>query len=62
MSELDHMIEKSKKTPRVKTPEEKKARKYLIEQLISNGNSITEIADLLHLSRQTIHENIKVLP
>jgi putative transposase len=58
-SELDLMIEKFKKTQRVKTPKEKKARKYLIEQLISNGNSITEIADLLHLSRQTIHKTIK---
>ncbi len=62
MSEFDQMIEKFRKNSRIKNPEEKKARKYLIEQLISNGNSITEIADLLHLSRQTIHQNIKSLP
>jgi putative transposase len=61
-SELDHMIEKFKNAKRVKTPKEKKARIYLIEQLISNGNSITEIADLLHLSRQTIHKTIKSNP
>ena len=61
-SELDCMIEKFKKAQMVKTPKEKKARKYLIEQLISNGNSITEIADLLHLSRQTIHKTIKPNP
>jgi len=62
MSELDRMIEKFKKNQRVNNPEEKKARKYLIEQLISNGNSITEIADLLHLSRQTIHKILKPKP
>jgi putative transposase len=61
-SELDCMIENFKKSKRIKTPEEKKARKYLIEQLISNGNSITEIADLLHLSRQTVHKTIKTKP
>jgi len=61
-SELDLTIEKFKKAQRVKTPKEKKARKYLIEQLISNGNSITEIADLLHFSRQTIHKTIKPNP
>jgi putative transposase len=59
ISELDRMIEKFKENKRLKTPEEKKSRKYLIEQLISNGNSINEIAGLLHLSRQTIHTTLK---
>ena len=60
--ELDCMIKKFKENSRVKAPEEKKARKYLIEQLISNGNKINEIAELLHLSRQTIHKILKQPP
>jgi putative transposase len=61
-SELDYMIEKFNGKNRVRSPEEKRARKYLIEQLISNGNKINEIAELLHLSRQTIHKIIKSSP
>lgn len=61
-SELDCMIKKFKENSRVKAPEEKKARKYLIEQLISNGNKTNEIAELLHLSRQTIHKILKQHP
>jgi len=58
ISELDSMIEQFRKKKRVVKPAEKQARKYMVEQLISNGNSINEIANLLQISRRSIYEII----
>jgi len=54
-SELDKLIEKFRERKRVVKTEDKVARKYLIEQLKSNGYSITEISGLLNLSRKAIY-------
>ncbi|OQX53658.1 MAG: hypothetical protein B5M53_06725 [Candidatus Cloacimonas sp. 4484_209] len=55
LSDLDRMIEKFKNKKRIVKPEEKKARKYLIEQLLSRGYSNKEITKLLNISRQTLN-------
>jgi uncharacterized protein YktA (UPF0223 family) len=54
-SELDKLIEKFRKKKRIVKAEEKKARKYLIHQLKSNGYSVTEISKMLNLSRKAIY-------
>jgi len=60
ISELDLMIEEFRRKKRVVNPAEKQARKYLVEQLVSNGNSMNEIASLLQISRRSIYEIINV--
>lgn len=54
-SELDKLIEKFRDKKRIVEAEEKKARKYLIQQLKSNGYSVTEISKILNLSRKSIY-------
>jgi len=58
-SELDELIEKFRKQKKVVKAEDKKARKYLIQQLKSNGYSVTEISKMLNLSRKTIYNIFK---
>lgn len=57
-SKFDDMIEDFRKKGRIIDLEEKKARKYLIQQLISNGYTIREICELIDISRKTFY-NIK---
>ena len=57
-SELDELIDKFSTKRRVIKPEEKRARKYLIEQLQANGYSIKEISGLLSISRMAIYDAI----
>lgn len=54
-SELDEMIENFRKKTRIIKPKEKKARKYLVQQLHASGYTITEICDLLKISRKTFY-------
>lgn len=53
--DLDRMIEKFKEKQRKRTPEEKKGFFYLIEQLKSRGFNMTQIADILGVSRQSLY-------
>ena len=53
--DLDKLIEKFRKKKKVVKAEEKKARKYFIQQLKSNGYSVTEISKMLNLSRKAIY-------
>ena len=52
---LDNMIEEFKKKKPKKTPEEKQALVYLVEQLKSRGYNITESTRILDVSRQTLY-------
>ena len=52
---LDYMIEEFKKEKRKKTPTEKQAIVYLMEQLKSRGYNMTERAKILNISRQTLY-------
>lgn len=52
--DLEATIETFKHKKRVTTQSDKKARKYLIEQLIANGYSINEIAEKLGITRLTV--------
>jgi len=54
-SELDEMIENFRKKTRIIKPEEKKARKYMVQQLRASGYTIKEICALLEISRKTFY-------
>jgi len=60
LSDLDIMINKFKNKQRIIKPEDKKARRYLIEQLLSRGYSIKEISIIVNISRQTINALLKI--
>lgn len=55
---LEEKIEELKKKQRLRTPYEIEARRYLIQQLISRGYKISEIAERLGTSRQNIYLNL----
>ena len=59
----DEEIERAIKSMRNKktrtTPEDKRARKFLIEQLIARGFKREEIAAKLGVSRKTIYNTMK---
>lgn len=57
--DIENKIKELKSKKRLKKPQEKSARKYLIEQLLSRGYSIPEISKYLGLSRQTIYKTLK---
>lgn len=61
-SELDEKIEKFRKKTRITEPEEKKARKYLIQQLRASNYNINEICDLLDISRKTYYNILNSNP
>lgn len=61
-SELDEKIEKFRKKARITEPEEKKARKYLIQQLCASRYTINEICDLLDISRKTYYNILNPTP
>ncbi len=57
--ELEYLLSSLKAKKRLRTPSEKKARKFLIEQLLSRGFSKQEIAKKLSISRQALHKNLR---
>jgi len=54
-SDLDKLIDEFSSKKRIVNPKEKKARKYLIQQLLANGYSIREITELLSITRKTLY-------
>ena len=58
-SELDELIEKFSAKKRVIKVEDKRARKYLIQQLQASGYLLKEISELLSISRVTLYDAIK---
>lgn len=54
--DLEKKIKELKNKGRLRNPQEREARKFLIEQLKSRGYNITEIAEMLNLSRQSVHK------
>ena len=59
MEELEKQIEIVGKEHNSRSPESKKAKKYLIEQLISRGYKRSEIAERLGVSRKTVYNILK---
>jgi putative transposase len=59
--ELDRMIAQMRKEPFPNQPEGRKAKKYIIEQLIARGYKREEIAVKLGLSRKTVYNLLKSL-
>ncbi|MES0364104.1 MAG: hypothetical protein ABUK14_09165, partial [Desulfobacteria bacterium] len=59
MDELERQIEAMKKTRFANKPESIKAKKFLIEQLISRGYKRGEIADRLEMSRKSVYNILK---
>lgn len=57
--ELDKIIKELHTKKRLRSPQEIKARRFLIEQLRARGFNITEIAKKLRLSRQLIHNFLR---
>lgn len=62
MEDLEKQIEAVGKEHFRSKPESRKAKKYLIEQLISRGYRRAEIADRLGVSRKTIYNILKGSP
>ena len=59
LAELERRIETLKNTYGRSSPEDKKAKKYLIEQLVARGFKKTEIAERLGISRKTVYNILK---
>jgi len=59
MEELEEAIESVRKGDAHHKPEDRKAKKYLIEQLIARGYKREEIAERLGVSRKTIYNIFK---
>ncbi len=59
MEELKRKIEDMKELRSYNTLESRKAREYLIEQLLARGYKRTEIAERLGLSRKTVYNILK---
>jgi len=59
MEELEKVIESLRKGNFQSKPESRKAKKYLIEQLIARGYKREEIAERLGISRKTIYNILK---
>ena len=57
---LEKKIEEMKRSPAGNTPESRKAKKYLIEQLLARGFKKTEIAGRLGVSRKTVYNILKI--
>lgn len=60
LEELERHIEAVKNMRFPNRPESRKAKKYLIEQLIARGYKRSEVAELLGVSRKTVYNSIKV--
>ena len=59
LPELERLIEEVKSGRVGGAPESRKAKKYLIEQLIARGFKRTEIAEQLGISRKTVYNIIR---
>jgi putative transposase len=59
MEELEKQIEIVGKEHNGSSPESKKAKKYLIQQLVSRGYKRSEIAERLGVSRKTVYNILK---
>ena len=59
MEELEKQIKTVEKECSNSKPESRKAKKYLIEQLIARGYTRTEIADRLGVSRKTVYNILR---
>jgi len=59
MDEVEKQIESIRKDPFHFKPESRKAKKYLIEQLIARGYKRAEIAERLSVSRKTIYNILR---
>lgn len=57
---LEERMEELKKKNRLRTPQDLKARKFLIEQLKSRGFAISEIAKIMSISRQSIYQTLNL--
>jgi len=57
---LEKKIEEIKRSPAGNSPESRKAKKYLIEQLIARGFKKMEIAKRLGVSRKTVYNILKI--
>jgi putative transposase len=60
LEELERHIEAVKNMRFPNRPESRKAKKYLVEQLIARGYKRSEVAELLGVSRKTVYNIIKV--
>jgi len=56
---LEKQIEEMINDPGPNTPKSRKAKKYIIEQLLARGFKKTEIADRLGISRKTVYNILK---
>jgi len=59
VEKLEELIEQERNRRTRSTPESRKAKKYLVEQLIARGYKQTEIAEKLGVSRKTIYNILK---
>jgi len=59
MENLEKQIENLGREHNINRPESRKAKKYLIEQLISRGYKRSEIAERLGVSRKTVYNLLK---
>ena len=59
LQELERQIKKLRESGMDRRPESRKAKKFLIEQLVHRGFSRKEIADRLGVSRKTIYNILK---
>lgn len=60
MEQIEKQIENVENENYNSMPESRKAKKYLIEQLISRGYKRSEIADKIGVSRKTVYNILKV--
>lgn len=58
-SELEERIEKLRARRRLTTPQQVEARRFLIEQLLARGLTVSEIAGKLRLTPQSIYRILK---
>jgi putative transposase len=58
ITELENKIKNLINKKRLRDPQTLKARKYLIEQLMARGYLVTEIAEKLNISRQSIYKTL----
>jgi putative transposase len=59
METLENKIEEMKKSPVASTPKSRKAKKFLIEQLLARGFKKIEVAERLGISRKTVYNILK---
>ncbi len=57
--ELENKLGDLEKKRRLRSPQEVKARRYLIEQLMARGYSVNEVASKLNMSRQGVYKILK---